>query len=148
MLNAYIGKTLRYLPGRHLPERRASRYGQKEECKGEERHEGVAHRAPGGDAPLRGPQPHRGEVPRTVEWYTEVLDRFCRWLEAKRRSTVVQAIDEMTVRLFIVHYQTRPGTKAPTMSTHTVYNLVSALRAFFSWLHPVRTTPRRTSSRT
>ena len=76
-----------------------------------------------------------GKSPRTVEWYTEVLDRFCRWLEAEGRSTVVQTIDEMTVRLFIADYQRRPGTKAATMSTHTVYNRVSGLRAFFSWLH-------------
>jgi len=76
-----------------------------------------------------------GKSPRTVEWYTEALDQFGRWLEAEGHSTVVQAIDDMTVRRFIVYYQTRPGTKAATMSTHTVYNRVSALRAFFVWLH-------------
>ena len=76
-----------------------------------------------------------GKSPRTVESHGEVLEKLRRWLEAEGRSTLLGDVDEITVREFIVYVQGLPGTKGPTVSSHTVYNRVNALRSFFSWLH-------------
>jgi integrase/recombinase XerC/integrase/recombinase XerD len=70
-----------------------------------------------------------------VEWYREVLGRLQRWLEADGRPTRLRDIDDMTIREFIVYFQQQPGTKGPTVSSHTVYNRVNALRSFFGWLY-------------
>ena len=53
----------------------------------------------------------------------------------KDQSTELSSIADMTVRRFILDLQEKPGTKAARMSSHTVYNRVTALRSFFNWLY-------------
>ena len=76
-----------------------------------------------------------GKSGRTVEWYNEVLGLLYRWLKDEGMPTTLDSIDEMVVREFIIYLQGRPGNKARTMSTHSIYNRVNALRSFFAWLH-------------
>jgi site-specific recombinase XerD len=76
-----------------------------------------------------------GKSPRTVGWYNEVLGLLYRWLQQEGRSTVLGSIDEMVIREFIIYLQGRPGLKGKTPSSHTIYNRVNVLRAFFGWLH-------------
>ena len=70
-----------------------------------------------------------------VEWYNEVLGLLYRWRQEQGMPTSIGSIDEMTVREFIVDLQSRPGSKHRTISSHSVYNRVNALRSFFAWLH-------------
>ena len=72
-----------------------------------------------------------GKSPRTVEWYNLVLGQLCHWLESRDTPTTLDHADEMMIRRFILFLQEKPGTKAKTMSTHTMYNRVNALRSFF-----------------
>jgi len=76
-----------------------------------------------------------GKSPRTVEWYNLVLGQLCDWLEGRDTPATLDHIDEMMIRRFIIFLQEKPGVKAKTMSTHTIYNKVNALRSFFGWLH-------------
>ena len=76
-----------------------------------------------------------GKSPRTVEWYNLVLGQLCHWLESRDTPTTLNHVDEMMILRFIFFLQEKPGTKAKTMSTHTMYNRVTALRSFFGWLH-------------
>lgn len=82
-----------------------------------------------------------GKSPRTLEWYQEVLELLRRWLEEQGWPTTLGSIDEPVIREFILHLEGRPGTKGPTVSSHTMYNRVNALRSFFSWLHRAGYTP-------
>jgi len=82
-----------------------------------------------------------GKSPRTVEWYDQVLGRFLRWLEGEDRPTNLGQIDEMVVREYLIYLQARPGTKGKTLSSHSMYNRVNALRSFFGWLHRREYTP-------
>ena len=75
-----------------------------------------------------------GKSIRTVEWYNEVLGLLYRWLREQGAPTSLGSIDEMTVREFILDFQGRPGNKNRSMSSHSVYNRVNALRSFFAWL--------------
>lgn len=76
-----------------------------------------------------------GKSPRTVEWYNQVLGLLYHWLEGLGEPTTLDHMDELVIRRFIIHLQENPGTKATTMSTHTIYNRVNAIRSFFGWLH-------------
>ena len=76
-----------------------------------------------------------GKSPRTVEWYNLVLGLLYDWLKGQDRPTTLDHIDELVIRRFILYLQEKPGIKAKTASTHTIYNRVNALRSFFGWLH-------------
>jgi site-specific recombinase XerD len=76
-----------------------------------------------------------GKSPRTVEWYNEVLHLLNRWLQEQNMPTTLGFMNEMVIRQFTLHLQGRPGTKAKSMSSHSIYNRVNALRSFFGWLH-------------
>lgn len=76
-----------------------------------------------------------GKSPKTVEWYSQVLGMLRRWLERTGEPTTLVHIDELVVRRFILDLQERPGTKSATVSSHTMYNRVNAVRSFFGWLH-------------
>lgn len=76
-----------------------------------------------------------GKSPRTVGWYNEVLGLLYRWLQEQGMSSNLGRIDKMVIREFIIYLQGRPGTKSKTMSSHSIYNRVNALRSFFNWLH-------------
>ena len=66
---------------------------------------------------------------------SQVLGQLCHWLESRDTPATLDHIDEMMIRRFILFLQQKPGVKAKTMSTHTIYNKVNALRSFFGWLH-------------
>jgi site-specific recombinase XerD len=76
-----------------------------------------------------------GKSPRTVEWYNEVLHLLNRWLQEQNMPTTLGFMNEMVIRQFTLHLQGRLGTKAKSMSSHSIYNRVNALRSFFGWLH-------------
>ena len=76
-----------------------------------------------------------GKSARTVGWYNEVLGLLYRWLQDQGMQSDLDTIDEMVIREFIMELQSRPGIKGKGVSSHTIYNRVNALRAFFSWLH-------------
>ena len=76
-----------------------------------------------------------GKSARTVGWYNEVLGLLCRWLQTDSIPTNLNSIDEMVSREFIMDLPGRPGIKGKTMSSHSIYNRVNALRSFFRWLH-------------
>jgi len=76
-----------------------------------------------------------GKSARTVGWYNEVLGLLYRWLQEQSIPTILDSIDEMVIREFIMDLQGRPGIKGKAMSSHSIYNRVNALRSFFSWLH-------------
>ena len=75
-----------------------------------------------------------GKSVRSVQWYNEVLGLLYRWLREDGRPTSLGSIDEMVVREFVLDLQGRPGWNDGTMSSHTIYNRVNALRSFFAWL--------------
>lgn len=76
-----------------------------------------------------------GKSLRTVQWYNEVLSLLYCWLQAEDLPTTLGSIDELLIRQFIINLQGRPGTKGRTMSSHSIYNRVNALKSFFAWLH-------------
>ena len=69
-----------------------------------------------------------GKSPKTISWYSEMLDGFKRFLELKGCKGVLYEFDIQTVREFVVHEQERG------MSPYTVQGKVRALKAFSSWL--------------
>ena len=69
-----------------------------------------------------------GKSPKTISWYSEMLDGFKRFLESKGYRAVLSDFDIDMVREFVVHEQER------TMSPYTVQGKVRALKAFSSWL--------------
>jgi len=76
-----------------------------------------------------------GKSARTVGWYNEVLGLLYRWLQEQSIPTILDSIDEMVIREFIMDLQSRPGIKGKAMSSHSIYNRVNALRSFFRWVH-------------
>lgn len=69
-----------------------------------------------------------GKSPRTIEWYSEMLGDFSRFLESEGYRGVLSRFDVQTVRDFVVHEQERG------LSPYTVQGKVRALKAFCSWL--------------
>jgi site-specific recombinase XerD len=69
-----------------------------------------------------------GKSPKTIAWYTEMLNDFVRFLKKNNGKTILADYDVETVREFIVHEQGRE------ISPYTVQGKVRALKAFASWL--------------
>jgi integrase/recombinase XerC/integrase/recombinase XerD len=69
-----------------------------------------------------------GKSPKTISWYSEMLNGFIRFLESQGCRTVLSDFDVESVREFIVHEQERG------ISPYTVQGKVRALKAFSSWL--------------
>lgn len=80
-----------------------------------------------------------GKSPKTVKWYSDVLNLFLRWLESEGMSKEIGAVGETEVRGFILHLQERKVNGKP-LSTHSIANRVRGLRGFFSWLAAKRYT--------
>ena len=59
-----------------------------------------------------------GKSESTVLWYNEVLGLFRGWLKDNGLPTILEFMDKMTVRHFIVHLQSRPGLKGSIASTY------------------------------
>ena len=74
-----------------------------------------------------------GKSPRTLEWYTYVLEFFRHWLEECGWSTALKDTGEDEVREFVLYLQERQVNGRP-LSSHTVANRVRGLKGFFSWL--------------
>jgi site-specific recombinase XerD len=69
-----------------------------------------------------------GKSPKTISWYSEMLNDFTRFLELKGYQAVLSEFDIKVVREFIVHEQERG------LSPFSVQGKVRALKAFSSWL--------------
>jgi len=69
-----------------------------------------------------------GKSPKTLSWYTEMLNGFVRFLFKGNRNALLADFDVETVREFIVHEQGRG------ISPYTAQGKVRALKAFASWL--------------
>jgi site-specific recombinase XerD len=69
-----------------------------------------------------------GKSPKTVAWYSEMLNDFSKFLESKGMEGILSEFDAQRVREFIVYEQERG------MSPYTVQGKVRALKAFSSWL--------------
>jgi site-specific recombinase XerD len=69
-----------------------------------------------------------GKSPKTISWYSEMLNDFARFLESKGYQAVLSEFDIQVVREFIVHEQERG------LSPFSVQGKVRALKAFSSWL--------------
>lgn len=74
-----------------------------------------------------------GKSPKTVKWYSDVLNLFLNWLESENRSTRLADLGENEIRSFILYLQGRKIHGKP-LSTHTIANRVRGIRGFFSWL--------------
>jgi len=74
-----------------------------------------------------------GKSPKTVKWYSDVLNLFLNWIESENRPTRLAEIGENEVRAFILHLQDK-RINGKRLSSHTVANRVRAIRGFFSWL--------------
>jgi integrase/recombinase XerC/integrase/recombinase XerD len=74
-----------------------------------------------------------GKSPRTVKWYSDVLNLLLRWLESETRPTRLEDIGENEIRAFILHLQDKKMNGKP-LSSHTIANRVRGIRGFFSWL--------------
>jgi integrase/recombinase XerD len=76
-----------------------------------------------------------GKSPKTIEWYTSFLDRFCTFLERNNRPTDVNCLNKSHIREFIRYLQVEakaPHTGTP-LSPATIQGYIRTLKAFFSW---------------
>jgi len=69
-----------------------------------------------------------GKSPKTIQWYSEMLSDFTRFLETTATTPLLNNFDITATRDFIVHEQSRD------LSPYTVQGKVRALKAFASWL--------------
>ncbi len=69
-----------------------------------------------------------GKSPKTVFWYTEMLNCHVKYLKGNQISPILSNLDINTSRNFIIHEQERK------LSPSTVACRVRALKAFASWL--------------
>ncbi|MFC1982337.1 tyrosine-type recombinase/integrase [Chloroflexota bacterium] len=69
-----------------------------------------------------------GKSPKTISWYSEMLNGFTSFLESQCKQTVLSDFGIDRVREFIVHEQERG------VSPYTVQGKVRSLKAFSSWL--------------
>ncbi|MFC2122646.1 tyrosine-type recombinase/integrase, partial [Bacteroidota bacterium] len=76
-----------------------------------------------------------GKSPKTIQWYSEMLTDFIRFLEMTGTTPLLDNFDITTTRDFIVHEQSRE------LSPYTVQGKVRALKAFASWLFTEGYTP-------
>jgi len=69
-----------------------------------------------------------GKSPKTISWYSEMLNGFIGFLESQDCRAVLSDLGIENVRDFIVHEQERG------VSPYTVQGKVRALKSFSSWL--------------
>ena len=77
-----------------------------------------------------------GKSPRTVEWYTNFLQRFLKFLQSNGLPTIIDSINKDHIRAFILYLQTEARTphKGMPLSGQTVQGYVRTLKSFFSWV--------------
>ncbi|MFC1919835.1 tyrosine-type recombinase/integrase [Chloroflexota bacterium] len=76
-----------------------------------------------------------GKSPKTISWYSDMLDDFVRFLQMRGINTILAEFNANNVREFIVHKQCK------SLSPYTVQGKVRALKAFSSWLFNEGYTP-------
>jgi len=69
-----------------------------------------------------------GKSPKTISWYSEMLNDFAKFLKSKGCKALLSEFDIQVVREFVVHEQERG------LSPFSVQGKVRALKAFSSWL--------------
>jgi site-specific recombinase XerD len=75
-----------------------------------------------------------GKSPATQFWYKQHLGAFLDWLIENGRSVNLGAIDEKTVREYILWYREK-RVRDHVINVASVHARVRALRAFFNWLY-------------
>lgn len=77
-----------------------------------------------------------GKSPKTIEWYTTFLDKFCKFLERHDFPTDVSQINKSHVREFIRYLQTeaRVPRKQKPLSGATVQGYVRSYFLSNIWL--------------
>ncbi len=84
-----------------------------------------------------------GKSPKTVSWYTEMLQAFSSYLSVIHSPCDLKVFDVDMVRGYILYLQKKPKfeghphtpAKAETLSPKTVQCHVRALKAFSSWIY-------------
>lgn len=84
-----------------------------------------------------------GKSPRTIEWYSRVIQYLTQYLERQGYRTQLGEVNIHVVREFILYLQTKtkwshhPFFPSPTgnLAAISVQTYVRGLRAFFGWLH-------------
>ena len=76
-----------------------------------------------------------GKSPRTVEWYTDFLERFLCFLNTHNFPTDLDKTKRDYIRNFIRYLQTEARTRqrGTPLSTFTLQGYVRTLKSFFSW---------------
>lgn len=76
-----------------------------------------------------------GKSPKTIEWYTNFLERFRGFLASRGQSSSIEQIDKTRIREFILYLQVqvRCPRKNKPLSSATAQGYVRTLKAFFSW---------------
>lgn len=69
-----------------------------------------------------------GKSPKTIDWYTEMLTGFSKFIIGTDRRAVLAEFNTASVREFVIHEQGRG------LSPYTVQGKVRALKVFASWL--------------
>jgi len=75
-----------------------------------------------------------GKASPTLRWYNGTLNIFLVWLIETSRPVTLGAINENTVREFIIWLKEKP-VNGHKMKVYSVNNRVRALRVFFNWLY-------------
>lgn len=83
-----------------------------------------------------------GKSPRTVTWYSEMLQTFCRYLQSNHGFSALSLLDIHTVREYILYLRQKPrflghsyaSKQQSYLSPKTIQCHVRALKAFASWL--------------
>jgi site-specific recombinase XerD len=84
-----------------------------------------------------------GKSPKTIRWYTEMLQEYIQYLSENKHACDLTAFDIDTVREYIMYLQKKPIFRGPPdvprrsvfLSPKTVQCHVRVLKAFASWLH-------------
>ena len=76
-----------------------------------------------------------GKSAKTIDWYSDFLSRFHRFLERSNMPTNITKIDKNHVREFIRYLQTEAKTprKLTPLTGATIQGYVRSLKALFSW---------------
>ena len=83
-----------------------------------------------------------GKSPKTVQWYSQNLGHFCRYLSDMHLSDAIGDVSLKVLRQYVLYLMSRnkidrhgrSPAKAEPLSPVTVHCHVRTLRAFFSWL--------------
>ena len=84
-----------------------------------------------------------GKSPKTIAWYSDILNQFSAYLKAESRACHLSAISLDIVRGYVIYLRNKPKykghpftpTQADYLSPMTVQCHVRALKAFSSWLY-------------